>query len=337
MVTEGIVLGHRISDKGIEVDQAKVEVIERLPTPNNVKAIRSFLRHAGFYKRDKKGSENQVAGHLSRIEPVAEIPHPDTEISETFPDEQLLAISKAPWFADIANYKAIRFIPSEYSRQQVRNLFMMLNTTYRMNDTFLDGIIRRCVSEEETQQILWHCHSLDYGGHFGAVDYMSKWVEAITLPTNDTRVVMKFLQKYIFSRFSVPRTLISDGGSHFCNKQLDSILHCYGIRHRVVTLYHPQTNGQAKVSNMEHKIILERTVGTSRKDWARKLDDTLWAYRTAFKTPIGMSPYQLVYGKACHLLVKLKHRAYWATTFLNFDTRATGDKRLLQLNELDEF
>ncbi|XP_072077939.1 uncharacterized protein [Arachis hypogaea] len=308
MVTEGIVLGHRISDKGIEVDQAKVEVIERLPTPNNVKAIRSFLRHAGFYKRDKKGSENQVAGHLSRIEPVAEIPHPDTEISETFPDEQLLAISKAPWFADIANYKAIRFIPSEYSRQQVRNLFMMLNTTYRMNDTFLD-----------------------------AVDYMSKWVEAITLPTNDTRVVMKFLQKYIFSRFSVPRTLISDGGSHFCNKQLDSILHCYGIRHRVVTLYHPQTNGQAKVSNMEHKIILERTVGTSRKDWARKLDDTLWAYRTAFKTPIGMSPYQLVYGKACHLLVKLKHRAYWATTFLNFDTRATGDKRLLQLNELDEF
>ncbi|XP_015932791.1 uncharacterized protein LOC107459091 [Arachis duranensis] len=79
------------------------------------------------------------------------------------------------------------------------------------------------------------------------------------------------------------------------------------------------------------------TMSTSRKDWARKIDDALYAYRTAFKTLIGRSPYQLVYGTACHFPVELEHRPYWATKFLNFDLKAAREKRLLQLNELDEF
>ncbi|XLR68768.1 hypothetical protein S83_019440, partial [Arachis hypogaea] len=90
-------------------------------------------------------------------------------------------------------------------------------------------------------------------------DYVSKWVEAIVTPTNDTKTVLKLLQKHIFSRFGVPRVLISDGGTHFYNKQLDSALICYGINHKVATPYHPQINGQAKVSNRELKQILERT------------------------------------------------------------------------------
>ncbi|GKA19256.1 reverse transcriptase domain-containing protein [Tanacetum coccineum] len=110
----------------------------------------------------------------------------------------------------------------------------------------------------------------------------------------------------------------------------------YGVTHRLSTAYHPQTSGQVEVSNRGLKRILERTVGENRASWSDKLDDALWAFRTAYKTPIGCTPYKLVYGKACHLPVELEHKAYWALKHTNFDIKTAGDHIKVQLNELNE-
>ncbi|GKC92976.1 reverse transcriptase domain-containing protein, partial [Tanacetum coccineum] len=168
-----------------------------------------------------------------------------------------------------------------------------------------------------------------------AVDYLSKWVEAKALPTNDACVVCKFL-KSLFARFGTPRAIISDRGTHFCNDQFAKVMAKYGVTHRLSTPYHPQTSGQVEVSNRGIKRILERTIGENRASWSDKLDDALWAFRTAFKTPIGCTPYRLVYGKACHLPIELEHKAFWALKQTNLDFNLAGKNRKSQINELYE-
>nr|GEU78712.1 reverse transcriptase domain-containing protein [Tanacetum cinerariifolium] len=165
------------------------------------------------------------------------------------------------------------------------------------------------------------------------VEYLSKWVEEKALPTNDARVVCKFLRN-LFARFGTTRAIISDRGTHFGNDQFAKVMQKFGVTHRLATSYHPQTSGQVEVSNHGLKCILEKTVGEHHASWSDKLDDALWAFRTAYKTSIGCTPYKLVYGKACHLPIEIEHKAYWAFKHANFNLQTAGDHRKVQLNEL---
>ncbi|GJS81373.1 reverse transcriptase domain-containing protein [Tanacetum coccineum] len=225
MVKEGIVLGHKISKSGLEVDRAKVEVIAKLPYPTTVKGVRSFLGHAGFYRR-KKLIES----------PILVVPNWDYDF-EIMCDASDFALG-----AVLGQRKDKHFHPIHYA-SKAKSL---------KGDEMPQNAIQVCEIFD-----LW---GIDFMGPFPSskgnkyilvvVDYLSKWVEAKALPTNDARVVCKFL-KNLFARFGTPRAIISE----------------------------------------------------NRASWSDKLDDALWAFRTAYKTPIGCTPYRLVYGKACHLLL----------------------------------
>jgi transposase InsO family protein len=144
------------------------------------------------------------------------------------------------------------------------------------------------------------------------------------------------IKNVIFPLYGVPRILISDGGTHFTGNSFRKGLSKLGIEHRVATPYHPQTNDQAETLNRQLKSIFNKTIEKGGKDWSKKLDGELWAYWTAQKTQIGMTPYQFVYGKSCHLPLELEHKEYWAIKEMNLDVDAMRIKRRIQIRELEE-
>ncbi|GKB59415.1 reverse transcriptase domain-containing protein [Tanacetum coccineum] len=249
--------------------------------------------------KDKKGTENLDGDHLSRLKnPYLETLNEEA-IRDSFPDEYLMEVhvretAEDPWYADYANFLVSKIIPHGLT-YHLRKKFLSDIKHYIWDDPYLfkscpDGIIRRCVFGKELQEILEHCHMRPTRGHYRAditarkgIDFMgpfpssrnkkymlvavdvSKWVEAEALPTNDAWVLVKFI-RILFSRFGVPKALISDRGTHFCNSLLEKTLKKYGVTHRISTPYHPQISGQTKNTNRAIKCILERTANGNRKN-----------------------------------------------------------------------
>nr|GEW45241.1 hypothetical protein [Tanacetum cinerariifolium] len=278
---EGIILGHKISKSSIEVDRAKVDVIAKLLHPTTVNGVRCFLGHAGFYN------------HF--IQDFSKIARPMTHLLEK---ETPFVFSKE--CVDAFN---------NLKKKLTEPLILVIpdwNLPFELMCDASDYAIGVVLGQRKSKYFQPIRYGIDCMGPFPsskvnkyiliAIDYLSKWVEAKSLPTNDSWVVVKFL-KSLFSRFSIPRAIISDRGTHFCNDQFTRVMINYGVTHRLATAYHPRTSGQVKVSNRGLKRILKGR-------WEKT--------------------------------VPREHRAYWALKHVNFNLKIAGDHRKLRLNDLSE-
>ncbi|GJZ35356.1 reverse transcriptase domain-containing protein [Tanacetum coccineum] len=264
MVKEDILLGHKISKNGIEVDKAKVDVIAKLPHPTTIKGVRSFLGHASFYRWF--------------IKDFSKISRPMTHLLEKntlfiFSDECIQAfetlkkkLTEAPILITPAGTYPLSLC------QEAVDILTTCHSGptgghYSANYTAKKRQGKISQRDEMPQNSIQICKifdvwGIDFMGPFPssrgnkyilvAVDYLSKWVEAKAFPTNDAQVICKFL-KSIFTRFGAPRAIISDRGTHFCNDQFAKVMLKYGVTHRLSTAYHPQTSGQVEVMDIQEK------------------------------------------------------------------------------------
>ncbi|GJX75872.1 reverse transcriptase domain-containing protein [Tanacetum coccineum] len=333
MVKEGIMLGHKVSEVGLEVDKAKIKVISKFPPPTNIKGIRSFLGHAGFYQRFIKDFSK-----ISR--PLTKLLEKDTpfEFNEECQNAFKLLKEKLTCAPVIVspNWSLPFELMCDASDFAVRAILGQKEETSddsEVNDNFLEETLMEINTEDNP----WFADFVNYL----ASDIIPKGMTYQQKNKFFSDLKHYFWEEpYLFKvcsdgmiRRGVSRpetqTILDQchhgpTGGHYgpyttAKKVLDSGFYWPTISKR----------DEMPLNNIQ-------TVKDNPAIWSRKLDDALWDFRTAYKTPTNTTSYKLIYGKNCHLPFEIEHRAYWALKNYNLDLIAAGEKRMFQLHELDE-
>nr|GEV73547.1 DNA-directed DNA polymerase [Tanacetum cinerariifolium] len=300
---------------------------------------RSFLGHVGFYRRFIQDFSKiaRPMTHLLEKETLFLFSKDCIDAFETLkkklteapilvvpdwnlPFELMCDASDLAIGVVLGQRKTKHFQPIHYASKTMTEAQIYYTTTEKEMLAMVYAF-EKCVHGQEAFDILKACHEGPTRGHHDANFIPKKlptsWKisQRDEMPQNVIQVFeifdiwgIDFMGPFSSSRGN--RAIISNRRTHFCNDKFAKVMFKYVVTHRLSIAYHPQTSGQVEVSNRALKPIPERTVGENRASWSEKLDDALWAFRTAYKTPIGCTPYKLVYGKSCHLPIDLEHKIF---------------------------
>nr|GEW63886.1 reverse transcriptase domain-containing protein [Tanacetum cinerariifolium] len=315
MVKEGIALGHKISKQGIEVDKAKVDVITKLPHPKTVKECVE-----AFQTLKRKLTKDPIF--------IA----PDWDMSfELMCDASDFAIG-----AVLGQRQDKHFRPIHYASKTMTEAESNYITTEKEMLAVVTSWFADFANYHAGNFVVKGMSSQQKSKFFKDVKHYF-WDDPFLFKNCADQVIRRCVSGQEANEILKACHYGPTEGHHGPNytaKKFSKVMQKFGVTHRLATPYHPQTSGLVEVSNRGLKHILERAVGENRASWSDKLDDALWAFQIAYKTPIGCTPYKLVYEKACHLSIELEHKAYWALKHANFDLKTAGDHRKVQLNEL---